>query len=400
MKILIAEDDMVSRKLLDATLKSWGHEVIVTEDGAQAWERFEEGVEIDMAILDWMMQGVDGLDLCKRLRARLDAPYIYVILLTARGRKEDIAAGLNAGADDYMIKPFHREELRGRLEVGRRVVELERALASRIAQLNAANARMRRDLETAAEVQKALLPAVMPDSDLCRFAWIYRPCDEVAGDIMNVFRLDEDQVGFYVLDVSGHGVPSALLSVLLSRQLSPESSMSSLLKRKVSQAPGYVIVPPEEVVSTLNSRFPMNEQTNQYFTILYGILDSSTREIRYVCAGHPHPIVLKSDGTLVEDTERTNPAVGWFPDLEYQAVCLELDPGDRIYMFSDGVLEAMNHEMEQFGRERVVEILLDNHHEPMGKGISEVQEQVEAWKSQEDFQDDFTILAIEMLDEE
>lgn len=137
-RILIAEDHLVSRHLLERNLGNWGFEVVSTSDGAAAVEILEGTDAPPIAVLDWMMPKIDGAELCRRVRARTGRPYIYIILLTARSQKEEVAAGLEAGADDYVTKPFDADELRARIKVGQRVVELERTLARRVADLQQA----------------------------------------------------------------------------------------------------------------------------------------------------------------------------------------------------------------------------------------------------------------------
>lgn len=125
MEILIADDDALSRKVLKDALSKWGYEVIVANNGNQAWAMLQKSNRPNIAILDWMMPGIDGVEICSRLR-KLNLPnYIYVILLTSKSRREDIVKGLESGADDYIIKPFYHEELKSRLKIGQRIVELE-----------------------------------------------------------------------------------------------------------------------------------------------------------------------------------------------------------------------------------------------------------------------------------
>lgn len=142
MKILIAEDDPVSRMLLKTHLETWGHEPVMTVDGTEAWRVLQAGDAPTLAILDWMMPGLDGLEVCRRARDRVDAPPLYIILLTARANRPDAIEGLGAGADDYVTKPFDAAELRARVAVGVRVVELQAELAARIADLEEALARV------------------------------------------------------------------------------------------------------------------------------------------------------------------------------------------------------------------------------------------------------------------
>jgi sigma-B regulation protein RsbU (phosphoserine phosphatase) len=135
VRILIAEDDRVSRRVLEATLTKWGYDVIVTCDGDEAWRELRSKGAPKLAILDWMMPEIDGVEVCRKVRETPRSQPTYIILLTARGRKEDIVAGLQAGADDYVTKPFDREELRARVQVGVRIVELQMSLADRVREL-------------------------------------------------------------------------------------------------------------------------------------------------------------------------------------------------------------------------------------------------------------------------
>jgi CheY-like chemotaxis protein len=138
MKVLIAEDDKVSRRLLEATLGRLGYEVVITEHGGQAWQALQATGGPRLAILDWMMPELDGPAICRKVRERTDVPYTYIILLTARGQKKDVVAGLEAGADDYLVKPFDPQELRSRITVGVRILELEAALEGKVRELKEA----------------------------------------------------------------------------------------------------------------------------------------------------------------------------------------------------------------------------------------------------------------------
>jgi DNA-binding response OmpR family regulator len=138
VRILIAEDDPTSCRLLEATVTRWGYRVVVARDGLEAWRVLQEADPPSLAVLDWMMPGMDGTEVCRRVREAACATPPYLILLTAKGQREDVVTGLEAGADDYVTKPFDRAELRARLEVGVRVVSLRRALADRVRALEEA----------------------------------------------------------------------------------------------------------------------------------------------------------------------------------------------------------------------------------------------------------------------
>jgi sigma-B regulation protein RsbU (phosphoserine phosphatase) len=138
VRVLIAEDDVVSRRLLEATLVKWGYDVVVTNDGLEALEALSKADAPSLAILDWMMPGLDGAQVCLKARALAGERLLYMILLTAKGRKEDIVEGLTAGADDYVIKPFDRAELKARINAGERILRLQAELAARVKELELA----------------------------------------------------------------------------------------------------------------------------------------------------------------------------------------------------------------------------------------------------------------------
>ncbi len=141
--VLIADDDAVSRRLLEATLQGWGYEVRVATDGKAAWEMLSEPAAPRLAILDWMMPDLDGLQICRQLRRQPEGGRIYILLLTAKMQKEDIVVGLESGADDYVTKPFHLDELKARVAVGQRILELQDSLADRVRELEKALAEVK-----------------------------------------------------------------------------------------------------------------------------------------------------------------------------------------------------------------------------------------------------------------
>jgi len=144
MRILIAEDDSVSRRVVDLRLKAWGHDVVITKDGAEAWATLQRNDAPRLAILDWMMPGMNGVEVCRRLRQSQSTTPTYIILLTTKSSKEDVVKGLDAGANDYIIKPFDFQELRARVQVGATVVELQQRLAERVNELEEALAQVKR----------------------------------------------------------------------------------------------------------------------------------------------------------------------------------------------------------------------------------------------------------------
>ncbi|MEA3333750.1 MAG: SpoIIE family protein phosphatase [Pseudomonadota bacterium] len=396
MKILIAEDERVSRRLLESRLKKWGYEVTAAEDGEEAWELFQNEY-FPMVISDWMMPKMDGLELLRRIRSSDRPGYVYTILLTARTEKEDLLAGMESGADDFISKPFDKDELLARLKVGLRITDLEQNLAQRNQELEKINDRMRRDLQAAAKIQQSLLPTQLPVCEKANFAWKYVPCDELAGDTLNLFHLDEDHIGLYLLDVSGHGVPAALLSVNLSRIINPNPEQSDLLKEQIPGSPGYHLVAPEEVADRLNQRFPLDSTTEQYFTIQYGQLNIKSGSLTFISAGHPPMIHLKADGSNQAIQVRSMP-IGFMVGVGkvYKEQKLDLSAGDRLYFYSDGIIEAMNPEKEQFGVERLLESFNTSRTLSLNDSLDQLTDELEKWTKGQGCGDDVSLLALEI----
>ncbi|MEL6820547.1 MAG: SpoIIE family protein phosphatase [Calditrichota bacterium] len=392
MKILIAEDENISRSLLKRTLEKWGYEVTATENGNEALEAFQNN-NFSIVITDWMMPGMDGIELVKEIRQHERPDYVYVILLTAKSDKEDLVLGMNAGADDFISKPFDRDELRVRISAGKRVIGLEKDLSKRNKDLEAANHRMKVDLEAAAQIQKALLPEKAPDSKALDIAWKFYPCDELAGDILNAFRLSDTEIGFYVLDVSGHGVSAALLAVTLSRMLSPVSEEASLLYSLNGN--GKEVRSPLEVAIQLNKRFQVDMQNGQYFTFLYGTYNRKDRRIRYVSAGHPGLVhVSPKEGARMVEVHSL--PIGFMEDTTYEESIVDVAPGDRIYIYSDGIPEAEGPESTLFGKERLIESLNNTLDSSLEKSLEQLLTDVEEWSVTEAFRDDVSLLGIEV----
>jgi sigma-B regulation protein RsbU (phosphoserine phosphatase) len=216
------------------------------------------------------------------------------------------------------------------------------------------------------------------------------PCQELAGDFLNVLPLDDHHVGLYILDVSGHGVAAALLSVTLSHFLSPVADRS-FLYRAVPESPGkYRVAPPSEVVARLNQHFRSGPRTMQY----YGVLDLATRDLRYVTVGHPGPVQVRR-GAAPMVLEPGGLPVGLLPEASYEERAVRLEPGDRLYFATDGLTEAENTAGQDFGAEKLLEAYDQNRHRPLDESLTAVIAGAEEWCAPAQLADDVAMLALE-----
>jgi len=394
MKILIAEDERITRLKLQRQLERWDHEVTPAEDGRQAWERFQED-RYDIVVTDWDMPHMDGHQLVEHIRGGAQAHYSYLIMLTGRSETSDLVAGMEAGADDFLSKPFDKNELRVRLRAGERIIHLERELAQQNAQLSDANNKMRQDLEAAAKVQQELLPKQSPDTPQANFAWHYQPCDELGGDTLNMFLLDDTHLAMYLLDVTGHGVAASLLSVSLSQVLTSRGGASSVLVRSDPQDGALQVTPPAEVAQRLNRRFPFENQNYHYFTMVYAVLDTRTRILRFVLAGHPAPILVRP-GQKPELLEGSGLPVGIMDDATFEEYEIQLQPGDRLYFYSDGITEAWNPRDEILETGGFCDLIAQTGHGELRGSLDAFIAALEGWCGNRPFDDDVSIFVLEV----
>jgi PAS domain S-box-containing protein len=261
------------------------------------------------------------------------------------------------------------------------------------AKLAMAHDRVSRDLKAAAKVQETYLPHELPRVPGTAFAWIYRPCDDLGGDGLNVIPLGGGRIALYILDVSGHGVASALLAVTLSRILSAPSETSSILMQNGDVADRPAITPPAVVADRLNLLFPYNMTTEQLATMIYGVLDASTGEFRYVSAGHPGPVHLPvTAGPVILGSPG-------FPiglaDDPYEERYVRLAAGDRLYLYSDGVTEMMGPAGQLFGDARLLETIDRGRSLPLQQSVADLVGAVERWRDAASAHDDISIVAVE-----
>lgn len=384
--ILVVDDAPANLQVLSGMLKDRGYKVRPVPSGKLALLAAERDPP-DLILLDINMPEMNGYEVCQHLKADRQLQGIPIIFISALTEQLDKVKAFAIGGVDYLTKPFQMEELHARVETHLKLRRLQIELEEANSRLASANRRMSSDLKAAAKIQETFLPREVPRVPGTDFAWIYQPCDELAGDGLNFIPLGDGQVGLYVLDVSGHGVASALLSVTLSRLLSPPSEPSSILI-------GDGITPPAEVAARLNRLFPFDPATEQLTTMVYGILNAATREFLYVSAGHPGPVHLPSGADPVILESHGFPL--GLADEAYQERSVHLGVGDRLYLYSDGVPEAMDPAGNQFGNARLLEAIERGRREPLQMSVAALLKEIARWHGSEDPQDDISILAVEV----
>lgn len=261
-------------------------------------------------------------------------------------------------------------------------------------QLESASQAIQEDLRAAAEVQRSLLPTEPPTVAGFGFAFKFRPCSDVGGDCLDIFPLDTRHIGLYILDVSGHGVASALLSVSLSHMLSAAPDRSFLYQPDLDNPGAYTITPPAEVASRLNRHFLARGGTGQYFTMIYGILAKDSGEFRYAAAGQLGPLYCPANlAPCILETGGM--PIGLLPGADYQEHRQVLAHGDRLYLCTDGIIEAMDTAKREFGVRQLLDSLDRNRALPLEESLSSILSSVEQWSAPSGPADDASLLAIE-----
>jgi len=387
--VLLVDDDASNLAILRETLKTRPYRLLMAKSGEQALT-IAAKARPALVLLDIMMPGIDGFETCRRLHEQPESDDVAVIFLSALDEAKDKVRGLELGAVDFISKPFDPDEVIARVETHLKIQRLERRLLRNNRALEDANALMRKDLQAAARVQQSFLPKSLPEVEGAHLEWHYRPCQELAGDYLNVLLLDSHRIGMYVVDVCGHGVPSSLLAVQVARDLVSAGRDSLLIA-----ADGSALNSPAEVATMLNGMYPMDANAGLYFTFLYAVLDTRNRELRFVSAGNPGPIQVARDGTVQVHNAPALP-VGLFPDAQYEDSVISLDAGDRLYLHSDGLSEERDSAGEMFGMERVEETFREQRGASLAASLDTVVAQIVSWHGSELLSDDIAVLALEL----
>ncbi|MFU1478330.1 PP2C family protein-serine/threonine phosphatase [Roseovarius sp. C7] len=361
--VLIVDDSRLQRRIAGQLLARWGYRVREAASGDEALMLCEAALP-DLVLSDWMMPGMSGPEFCTAFRALAGAQYGYFILLTAKSDKGEVAAGLDAGADDFLTKPVNGAELRARISAGERILRMQREMAEKnrlvtetLDQLQRLYDEIDRDLMEARKLQQSLIAERHRDFGAAKVSLLLESAGHVGGDLVGMFRVNEGVIGLYALDVSGHGISSALMTARLAGYLSasvPEQNVA--LQR--GQDGRLVMRPPGETLAALNQMCLEDMETEHYFTICLVEVDLGSGRLRLAQAGHPHPVLQRRSGTC-ELLGRGGLPVGLIPGAEYEEITAQLGPGDRLMVHSDGVVECADPKGVQLGDAGLQRILGD-----------------------------------------
>jgi sigma-B regulation protein RsbU (phosphoserine phosphatase) len=333
LQVLIAEDDDLLADYLALEIAGLGSEVETAPDGRTALRLLQERA-FDVLVTDWMMPHMDGIELVRRVRETGAAEsYLHVIMMTARGEERGIRAALDAGADDFLYKPVDRMQIELGIASARRVVELQRRLKRRNRHLLAANERTRvaykrikADLDAAATLQRRLLPEPRPEGPV-RFGWAFQPSLAIGGDSLGVVDLPNGRILFFIIDISGHGIPAALNSFALHNRLA----------QLAPAEPNELI----EAAALINEEMAA-QPGETYFTAIFGLVEASGERAWLLRAGHPLPLLCRP-GLHPRFLEDGGLPIGMLQGLRHELSEIALGPGDRLLVYTDGVTDCADH---------------------------------------------------------
>ncbi|MBN1477287.1 SpoIIE family protein phosphatase [Candidatus Sumerlaeota bacterium] len=405
--ILLVDDEDQVRDALSRLMRRSGLRVTSAASGEEALRLLAGDEEYDVLLTDLVMPGMGGLDLIRESNAL--APELIKVVLTGHGSRDDAVSALRLGAHDFLTKPIldthrlsttlaraaeigrlRRENAQHREQLVQRARELERTVRE-LAEANTVIKRhsdqMEQDLVTAARIQRHLLPHHLPTTAGFRFAARFLPSERVSGDFYQVLALDPGHLLLLMADVAGHGVSAAMLTVFLSQSIEAALAESADL----SGQPGALLAWLNQHLASLHS-----EQA-PFITALCGHLDCISGWLALASAGHAPPLLHRSATGVADPVDIEGVGLGLLPDSTYDEVVIDMAPGDRLLMFTDGLLEATSPKGEMFGPKRLAAALAEAP-EDIESAADHLCEQATGFAGERGLEDDLCLLLAQRLE--
>lgn len=350
-KILIIDDDDAIRERTFFMLESKGFEILEANSGISGIE-LAKTHHPDLILLDIVMPEIDGFETCKRLKDSLKTSDIPIIFMSSLTDPHDKIKGLELGAVDYINNVIDQGELLARVETHLHIKAVTQELMKREQLLSS-------DLHAAANIQKSFLPPNHMQIGNLQLASLWKPLNPLGGDIFNIIPCDQSKLALYMIDVSGHDMPSALVTI----------SVSQYLRQKNTAA--RPLLSPTEMMLSLDKEYPM-DRFDRYFTIFYMILDHLTGKLSYSSAGHPPAILLSKDREckLLESGGRV---IGLAQKIPFEEGNETLRNGDKVFLYTDGITDLKNNKDESYGVERLCSLLEESKGDSVEMIIHKVQ---------------------------
>lgn len=382
--VLIADDSPRNRAALRKVLEDIGMPVEEVGTGIAAMERVLQG-GIDLLLLDTLMPGPSTEQILKQLRSSEDLQEIPVIVLAGPDDQNRVAECIGAGAEDFLPRPFRKEMLIARVRSSlqkRRLLEAEREAHKA---LEASRNHLAAELAEAAAYVEALIPKPLTQ-DPIQTDWRFVPSTQLGGDALGYHWLDAEHFAMYLLDVCGHGVGAALLSI------------SAVNVVRSMSLPDTDFKDPGQVLAALNNTFQMENHNNMYFTMWYGVYHLPSRRLRHAKGGHPAPLLLReSEGSRsLTELACDGMLIGSLPDLPYPSQEVTVPHGARMYVFSDGVYEVHSSQGEMWGLEGLRDQLQGS--DSLANELDCILSQARDWAGSAGLEDDFSILRVSFPD--
>lgn len=379
-KILVADDEIdlesLIRQKFRRQIRDKKYDFIFAFNGLEALSKILEYPEIGIVLSDINMPEMDGLTLLAKLK-ELKNQRLKTVIVSAYGDMDNIRTAMNRGAFDFVTKPVNFEDLE--ITIDRTIEEIKQIHRSMAEHDQLVS--IQQDLNVAREIQQAILPKVFPPFPSQQNFDIHASmiaAKEVGGDFYDFFMIDPTQVGFVIGDVSGKGVPAAIFMAV---------------SRTLIRATGIKGVSASECLRYVNNLLCKESVASMFVTVFYGILDVTTGSIEYVNAGHNPPYLLSSDG--IKKIEITGDTVlGAFEDITFRPGKLQMKPGEKLFLYTDGITEAFNSEEEAYGEEKLENFLQQRINLPIENIIKELQIEVNSFVNGAPQSDDITLLSL------